>query len=131
MISSSFNWVALLWRFALFWMTNTIQNVRTVVVVLMNSCQVSEKSKSGPVTAQITTSPTEPTSAANDPAAAVTLSASRLKRSRRLVSDETAMQAVSAPRCCKRDELRVFRAASTYKSPSEVGGHAVALWYLS
>jgi hypothetical protein len=33
---------------------NTIRNVMIVVVVLMTSCQVSEKSKSGPVTAHTT-----------------------------------------------------------------------------
>src|SRR3954451_18289427 len=72
-------------------MTKTIQNVRTVVVVLMNSCHVSEKLKIGPVRAQITTTATEPTRAGSDPAAVVTSSARTLKRSRRLGSAGTAM----------------------------------------
>ena len=75
MSSSSLSWVAFAGRFELFWMTNTIQNVITVVAVLMNSCQPSEKLNTGPVSAQTTTSRTDPTSAANDPSAFVIESA--------------------------------------------------------
>ena len=82
MISSSLSCVALPWRLAVFWMTKTIQNVTTVVVVLMNSCHVSEKLKSGPVIAQTTTRATEPTRAGSEPDALVRRSAVLLKRSR-------------------------------------------------
>ena len=46
--------MALLSRFCVFWIRNTIRKVTMVVPVLMTSCQVSEKPKSGPVTAQTT-----------------------------------------------------------------------------
>ena len=82
MSSSSFSCVAFDARFALFWITNTIQNVTTVVVVLMNSCHVSEKWKIGPVSAQTTTSPTLATSACIEPRAIVIASAPALNRSR-------------------------------------------------
>src|SRR6266550_5464865 len=82
MISSSFNWVALVDRLALFWITNTIQNVTTVVVVLMNSCHVSEKLKIGPVSAQTTTRTIEAASTSSEPRLMVSRSARWLKRSR-------------------------------------------------
>ena len=71
MISSSFSCVAFDDRLALFWMTKTIQNVTTVVVVLMNSCHVSEKLKIGPVNAQTTTSTTDAMSAWSEPSETV------------------------------------------------------------
>ncbi len=82
MISSSFNWVAFADRLALFWITNTIQNVITVVVVLMNSCHVSEKLKIGPVSAQTTTSTIEAANASSEPSVMVSRSATWLKWSR-------------------------------------------------
>src|SRR3954452_18934891 len=88
-------------------MTNTIQKVRTVVVVLMNSCQVSEKWKIGPVSAQMTTRATDPTRAGNDPAAVVTSSASRLNRSRS-VGSGVAMNGPCAPRRYKRNAEQVL-----------------------
>ena len=81
MSSSSFSWVAFASRLALFWITKTIQNVTTVVVVLMNSCHVSENLKIGPVRAQTTTSTTDPMRACIEPSARVSLSAIALKRS--------------------------------------------------
>jgi hypothetical protein len=39
-------------RFRLFWMRKTMRKVRTVVLVLMMSCQALEKWKMGPETAQ-------------------------------------------------------------------------------
>jgi hypothetical protein len=39
-------------RFWVFWMMKTMRKVTMVVPVLMTSCQVSEKWKTGPVTAQ-------------------------------------------------------------------------------
>src|SRR3954454_15410168 len=77
-------------------MTKTIQKVRTVVVVLMKSCHVSEKLKIGPVSAQMTTSATEPARAGKEPAAVVTSSARTLNRSRRLGSG-TAMNRRCSP----------------------------------
>src|ERR1043166_8506720 len=50
--SSSFTWRASESRFWVLWMRNTIRNVMMVVPVLMMSCQVSLKPKSGPVIAQ-------------------------------------------------------------------------------
>jgi hypothetical protein len=41
-----------------FWIRNTMRKVTIVVPVLITSCQESEKPKSGPVTAQTTTTPT-------------------------------------------------------------------------
>jgi len=69
--SSSLRAVAFAFRLALFWMTKTIQNVTTVVVVLMKSCQVSEKLNRGPVKAHKITIRTEPARAGNDPNAVV------------------------------------------------------------
>jgi hypothetical protein len=40
-------------RFWVFWIKKTIRKVTIVVPVLMISCQVSEKSKIGPVTTQM------------------------------------------------------------------------------
>jgi len=48
-ISSSFACVALASRSCAFWIRNTIRNVMTVVDVFTTSCQVSEKSKKGPL----------------------------------------------------------------------------------
>ena len=45
--SSSLTCMAALSRFCEFWMRNTIRNVTMVVPVLMTSCHVSEKPKSG------------------------------------------------------------------------------------
>ena len=84
MISSNLSCVAFAERLALFWMTNTIQKVTTVVPVLMNSCHVSEKLNSGPVTNQTTTTNTEPISAGRDPRALVRASAIRSNRAVRL-----------------------------------------------
>jgi hypothetical protein len=42
MSSSNFAWMAVPSRFWVFWITNTIKNVRTDVAVLMTSCHVSE-----------------------------------------------------------------------------------------
>ena len=47
--------MALKSRFWLFWIRKTIRNVTTVVPVLITSCQVSEKWKSGPVAAHTIT----------------------------------------------------------------------------
>jgi hypothetical protein len=69
MSSSSFNWSAAVSLFCEDWMTNTIQNVTTVVPVLMTSCQLSEKWKSGPLAAQIRTTVTESTKAVGRPVA--------------------------------------------------------------
>ena len=44
--------MATLSRFWVFWIRKTIRKVTMVVPVLMTSCQVSLKWKSGPVTAQ-------------------------------------------------------------------------------
>src|SRR5690349_9500003 len=85
--SSSFSCVAFEDLLALFWITNTIQKVTTVVVVLMNSCHVSENRNSGPVRAQMTTSRTDPASAGNEPSAIVTESAIALNRSPRVLGD--------------------------------------------
>src|SRR4051812_30796595 len=79
--SSSLSAVAFDERLALFWMTKTIQNVTTVVVVLMKSCHVSEKLNNGPVRAQTTTIRTDPASAGKDPSAVVIRSDMRLNRS--------------------------------------------------
>jgi hypothetical protein len=46
---------AVLSRFCVFWIRNTIRNVIIVVPVLMTSCQVSEKLNAGPDAAQIMT----------------------------------------------------------------------------
>jgi hypothetical protein len=51
--SSSFSWIAAVSRFWVFWIRKTIRKVTMVVPVLMTSCHVSEKPKSGPVTIQI------------------------------------------------------------------------------
>ena len=48
--SSSLTWIASVSRFCVFWIRNTIRNVTMVVPVLMTSCQVSLKPKTGPVT---------------------------------------------------------------------------------
>ena len=49
--SSSFTGSPPVSRFCVFWIRNTIRNVMIVVPVLMTSCQVSLKPKSGPVSA--------------------------------------------------------------------------------
>lgn len=53
--SSSLICIASASRFCVFWMRNTIRNVMMVVPVLMTSCQVSLKSKRGPLRPQTTT----------------------------------------------------------------------------
>src|SRR5829696_2743329 len=50
-------------------MRKTIRKVTMVVPVLMTSCQVSEKPKSGPVTAQTTTTPAATAKAGGRPVA--------------------------------------------------------------
>ena len=82
MISSSLRWSAFALRFWLFWMTKTIQNVTTVVPVLITSCHVSEKWNKGPVSAQTATTRTEAISAQTLPSASLIESAARLNRSR-------------------------------------------------
>lgn len=52
--SSSLSWIALLSRFWVFWMRNTIKKVTIVVPVLITNCQVSEKLNIGPEINQIT-----------------------------------------------------------------------------
>src|SRR5687767_3201904 len=54
MISSSFTCIASESRFCVLWIRNTIRNVTIVVPVLITSCQVSLKPKTGPVTAHAT-----------------------------------------------------------------------------
>ena len=54
-------------RFCEAWITNTIRKVTMVVVVLMTSCHVSEKPKSGPVTAHRTSSEAAATRANGEP----------------------------------------------------------------
>jgi hypothetical protein len=101
MISSNLSWVALADRLALFWITNTIQKVTTVVVVLMKSCHVSEKLNSGPVSAQPSTSVIEAIRAGSDPNARVSLSAARLNRSavvRAGASEASTSTKIAAPR---------------------------------
>jgi hypothetical protein len=50
--SSSLHCTASASRFCVLWIRNTIRNVTTVVPVLMTSCHVSLKAKSGPVMIQ-------------------------------------------------------------------------------
>ncbi len=54
--SSSLRCIANASRFWVFWIKKTMRKVMMVVVVLMTSCQVSEKSKMGPLTPQTTMS---------------------------------------------------------------------------
>jgi hypothetical protein len=49
--------MAALSRFCEFWIKNTIRKVTIVVPVLITSCHVSEKPKSGPLTAHTMTTP--------------------------------------------------------------------------
>jgi hypothetical protein len=55
--SSSLRCIALVSRFWVCWMRKTIRKVTIVVPVLITSCQLSEKPKSGPTTAQAMTVP--------------------------------------------------------------------------
>src|SRR5215212_2752814 len=59
-------------RFCVFWIRNTIRKVTIVVPVLMTSCQVSEKPKNGPVTAQTIMSTTESANVRGFPVARAT-----------------------------------------------------------
>jgi len=52
--SSSFSCIATVSRFWVFWIRKTIRKVMMVVPVLITSCQVSEKPKTGPETSQTT-----------------------------------------------------------------------------
>ena len=61
------------------WMRNTIRKVTMVVPVLMTSCQVSEKSKTGPVTAQTRTTPSAKAKAGTLPVKCVAREAKRSK----------------------------------------------------
>jgi hypothetical protein len=54
MSSSNFNCIAVLSRFCVFWMRNTMRKVTMVVPVLITSCHVLLKPKSGPVIPQAT-----------------------------------------------------------------------------
>jgi len=53
--SSSFSWIAVVSRFWVFWIRNTIRKVTIVVPVLITSCHVLEKPKTGPVIIQAKT----------------------------------------------------------------------------
>src|SRR5690348_15778524 len=68
MSSSSLIWTAMPSRFWLFWIRNTIKNVTIVVPVLMTSCHVSLKWKSGPVTPHTMTINTARMNAYDEPA---------------------------------------------------------------
>ena len=70
--SLSFRWTACESLFCDRWIRKTIRNVTMVVPVLMTSCQVSEKPKIGPVTAQTRTTPSASPNAHELPAHAVT-----------------------------------------------------------
>ena len=67
--SSSFTWIASESRFCVLWMRNTIRKVTIVVPVLMTSCQVSLKPKSGPVSAHSAMTAHAATNATGRPAA--------------------------------------------------------------
>src|SRR4051812_17592502 len=54
--SESFSCSAIVSRFWVFWIRNTIRNVMMVVEVLITSCQVSLKPNIGPLRAQTSTS---------------------------------------------------------------------------
>ena len=80
--SSSLIWVAFISRLVVAWMTNTMRNVTIVVAVLITSCHVSEKSKSGPVTSHVMITAAASSRAYGEPAAFVTRAASRRNKSR-------------------------------------------------
>jgi hypothetical protein len=75
--SSSLRWSARESRFCVFWIRNTIRNVTIVVLVLMMSCQVSEKANAGPVMSQPRISATEAMNAYAEPTAFEALEAIR------------------------------------------------------
>ena len=77
--SLSLSWIASPSLFWVCWMRNTIRNVTMVVPVLMTSCQVSEKSKIGPVIAQTRTIPSASAKAGTLPVKCVAAEAKRSK----------------------------------------------------
>src|SRR5439155_14786959 len=79
--SSSLDWSALACRFWLVWITNTIQKVMMVVVVLITSCHVSLKRNIGPVSAQTAISRMDRASAHGVPSASVRASEISMNRS--------------------------------------------------
>ena len=81
MSSSSFRWSARVSRFCVAWMRNTMRKVTTVVPVLMTSCQVSLKWKSGPLAPQARTTRSASRNARGLPTASDAAKASLAKRS--------------------------------------------------
>src|SRR4029450_13437199 len=82
MSSSNFNCTAVLSRFWVFWIRNTIRKVTIVVLVLMTSCQVSLNPNNGPVTAQPTMTIAARRNASGWPMARAVLVAKRPKNER-------------------------------------------------
>src|SRR5437016_188509 len=81
--SLSLRWMACASLFWARWMRNTIRKVTMVVLVLMTSCQVSEKAKKGPLTSQMMIESTASPNAAELPDQSVARRESRARKGSR------------------------------------------------